>query len=1207
MRAEAGQLEIRLLGPFQVTIDGKAVAERQWARRKARQLVKILALQPHHQLHREQLMEALWPEADPHAASNNLHKTIHAARRALEPSLKAGAESRFIITNGQQVSLQASAGLQIDAIEFERKATEALASGDQHQQEAAVQLYAADLLPEDLYEDWTATWREQLRSLYRDLLLKLARSYIDRGLFTEAVARLRQALAADPLNEELHRSVMRAHALSGNRHQALLQFEQCRNALKDELGAEPEQATLRLRADVESGRLAPIRSAAPAPINSVAVIPFVNEGGDPELEYLSEGLSETIINALARLGRLRVRGWSTVARFRHRPLDPVEAARQVGARAALSGRLLARGSLLRISVELLDATDGSQIWGEQYTRTLTDIISVQSEISTEISEKLLSNLTHDESVRLAKRHTENVEAYHAYLKGRHHWNKRTDEGLRKGLEYFKQAIDIDPSYAIAHCGLADSYLILGSFGLNSLSPHDSLPKAREAAKRALAIDESLAEAHASLGFCLASYYWDWNGAERAFKRAIELRPDYATAHHWYAFTYLAAQTRLDEAIAEERLAVDLEPLAVIISTNLGTLLYLAGRHDEALHQYKRALEVEPGFPIAYWMTGLAFEAKGQHRKAIEAFERAVDLSAGGALPRLLLCHSYAASGKTGEALEMLGDIMQSPDLKWISPYRIATIYAALGDRDRGFYWLERAVAERDQWLMWIRVEPSVDSLRSDERYDKIVAQVGLNTAARSSATASAEIRSVSGASSSRDQSIDSMAVLPLRNDSGDPRLEYLSDGITETLISNLCGLAKLKVMAWSTVSRYKNRDLDPASIGRELGVRALLTGRVVEFGDRIVIKTELVDALDGSQIWGEQYDREPADILAVQQAISADISEKLLKKLSKDERRRLARRATNNTDAYHAYLRGRYYWNKRTAESIKRGADSFKEAIDIDPLYAAAYAGLSDCYTLLVIRESLTPVEGYEKAKAAAQRALEIDEELGEARASLAHAMLHNWEWSDSEREFRRAIGFNSRYPSAHHWYSEHLCAMGHFDEAVRETEEARSLDPLSLIINSHLGDVLFFARRYEAAEKQLYKALELDPTFALAHEILAQVYERMGRHEEAHASLDRALELFGQTTEATWLRAFFHASSGDRGRAEQTLRTLLEGDERPSLCGVAMVQGALGQTDAAFETLERAYQERAVALFDLKVDPKYDPLRSDSRFEALLSKMGFI
>jgi serine/threonine protein kinase/Tol biopolymer transport system component/Tfp pilus assembly protein PilF len=465
------------------------------------------------------------------------------------------------------------------------------------------------------------------------------------------------------------------------------------------------------------------RQSSREAVESLAILPLVNKGADPNMDYLSDGITESIINALSKLTQLRVMAWSTVSRYKGKEIDPRDIGRELSVRAVLTGRLMQSGQQLAIKTELVDVMDGFHLWGASYRCQPAEILDIGAEISSAMSEKLLVSLTTEERRQLTKRYTDNVEAYHAYLRGRYCWNKRTDEGVRKAIEHFKQAIDNDPRYALAYCGLADSYLVLGSFGIATMSPRDAFPKARKAILRALEIDDTLAEAHASLAFSLANYDWNWPAAEREFKRCFELKPGYATAHHWYGFTYLAAVGHLDQAIAEARQALKLDPLSLPVSANVGLLLYLARRYDEAIDQLQQTLELDQNFVYSHWQLALAYEQKQMYDEAIARFQRAISLSGRSELPIALLGHAYAVSGRKSEALAVLDQLSQLRKQRYVSAYRIAAIHAGLQDKDRAFQWLERAYEERDGWLIWLNLDPVMEGISADRRFTDLLHRV----------------------------------------------------------------------------------------------------------------------------------------------------------------------------------------------------------------------------------------------------------------------------------------------------------------------------------------------------------------------------------------------------------------------------------------------------------------------------------------------------
>ncbi len=455
-------------------------------------------------------------------------------------------------------------------------------------------------------------------------------------------------------------------------------------------------------------------------IDSLAILPLINAGDDPDTEYLSDGITESIINNLSPLPKLRVMARSTVFRYKGKEVDPKVVGHELGVRAVLTGRVLQRGDLLIIKTELVDTEDGSQLWGEQYNRKLSDIFTIEEEISREISEKLRLKLSGAQKKQLARRFTENTEAYQDYLKGRFHWNKRTPQALRKGIEYFGRAIDSDPDYALAYAGLADSYNILVSY--SALAPHDAFPKSKKAATRALEIDDKLAEAHTSLAFVRFGYDWDWAEAERGFKRAIKLNPGYAFAHNFYA-VLLAALGRFDEAFEQIQNARDLDPLSLPINTNLGWLLYLARRYDEAIQQYLKTIDLEEGFPLAHRRLAQTYEqnqrysdADAEYQKAARSGEDVELLSARG--------HFYAVVGEADKANELLMKLEEFAKSRYVPAYLIARIYLGLGDVDRVFELLDEAVDERYGYLAYLDVEPMFDRIRTDPRYEVLVRRVG---------------------------------------------------------------------------------------------------------------------------------------------------------------------------------------------------------------------------------------------------------------------------------------------------------------------------------------------------------------------------------------------------------------------------------------------------------------------------------------------------
>jgi serine/threonine protein kinase/tetratricopeptide (TPR) repeat protein len=457
-------------------------------------------------------------------------------------------------------------------------------------------------------------------------------------------------------------------------------------------------------------------------IDSLAVLPFENASRDPEHEYLSDGIAGSLINILATVPRLRVMAQSTVCRYKGRGIDPQAVGREINVRAVLTGRIMQSGGSLRIGTELVDVATGSQLWGAQYDRKPGDIFAIQDEISNEISEKLRLKLTRTEKKRLTKRQTDDAEAYRLYLKGRHHWNRWTEDGFYKAIEYFQQAVDKDPGYALAYTGLADSYVLLG---WNSyLPPKDAYAKGKTAAMGALRIDPDLGEAHTPVAAVLWLHDWQWQNAQMEFKRSLALNPAHPTTNHWYA-EYLMTMGRHVEAIARMKNSQELDPLSLIISVAIGWAFYMARRYDDAIEQLRRTVELDPNYPVTYWILGLLLRKMGRYELAIAEGEKGVKLSGGSSLMSAALAQTFATAGRRKKAIQILDDLTKRTKHKYVAPYFLAGIHVGLGEDDRAIECLEKSYEEHSHWLIYLHIDPSMDGLRSNPRFQDLLRRVGL--------------------------------------------------------------------------------------------------------------------------------------------------------------------------------------------------------------------------------------------------------------------------------------------------------------------------------------------------------------------------------------------------------------------------------------------------------------------------------------------------
>ena len=461
---------------------------------------------------------------------------------------------------------------------------------------------------------------------------------------------------------------------------------------------------------------------APEVIDSIAVLPFVNESRDPDVDYLSDGVTETIINCLTQLAGLRVAPRSTVFRYRGRDIDPQAAGREIGARVVLTGRILQRGDTLVVGAELIDVALESQLWGERFTRKLADIFSIEEELASKISESLRGKLTRDDRQRLTRRSTDDSEAYRSYLRGRHAFNRRTPDSLEQGLRYFEQAIARDAEYALAYSGLCDSYSVLSYIGV--MPPWEAWPKSRDAATRAVAIDDSLAEAHASLGSVCAFADWNWSEAEREFRRAIELNPRYLQARTWFAFQTLAPLGRFEEATVQVRSALEGEPLSSTLNLHAAMVALQQHRTDDAIEYARTALELDPGFLFAHVWLGMAYEHQRQHDAAIAEFEKAMPpLREAAPGWQGLLVHALARANRRADAEMILADLQQCARRRYVDSLLQAVAHVGLNQHEEAIDCLERAADERSALL--VVGYPVLDPLRSHPRFIRLMARLRL--------------------------------------------------------------------------------------------------------------------------------------------------------------------------------------------------------------------------------------------------------------------------------------------------------------------------------------------------------------------------------------------------------------------------------------------------------------------------------------------------
>jgi DNA-binding winged helix-turn-helix (wHTH) protein/tetratricopeptide (TPR) repeat protein len=456
------------------------------------------------------------------------------------------------------------------------------------------------------------------------------------------------------------------------------------------------------------------------PIDSLAVLPMDSPGDDPNVDYLSDGITESIINMLSRTPKLRVLACSTVFRFKGKEADPLAVGLLLNVRAVMMIRVMRLGEKLIIRSELVKVADGSQLWGEQYNRSPSDILAIQDEIAKAIWQSLKFKLNRHDQLRLTRQPTDNIEAYNLYLRGRYFWNKYSKEWVLKAIDAFKQAILIDSNYALAYCGMADAYFRLSNV---HFPPREVLPKAKEAALRAVEIDENLADAHSSLGLVKVYYDHDWNGAESEFRKALKLNPDLVSAHQRFG-SYLTFMGRFEESISHYEMALEVDPLSLQVNMNLATTYFLRGEYERAIKHSTQTIELEPDYMPIHFLLGSIYIQQNRWDEAIAEFQFIYNLDEEAYLALGFMGHAYALAGKRAEAETLLSLLQKTSLRKYVSPYSMLMIHLALGSQARVFQLLEQLYEERNDWLVWLKVSPELQSLRNDPRFKDFLRRVG---------------------------------------------------------------------------------------------------------------------------------------------------------------------------------------------------------------------------------------------------------------------------------------------------------------------------------------------------------------------------------------------------------------------------------------------------------------------------------------------------
>lgn len=724
------QLFVKQFGRFEVWRGKTQLEAKDWGRRKTQTLFKILLSERGRVFSQDQLTDALFPDLTPEKAVVNLRGRIGELRKALEPDLKKNTDSVYILTaDGGGYYLSESASIWIDTEMFEGNLAEAQKDQRQsywsgaidHYQEI-IALYRGVYLEEDLYEEWTLSLRDHFQERYEQALESLAECHAKMGDYTQAIETCQQALKLTPLRENLYRRLMNYHYQLGEQSEAIQAFEACQNIFDEKLSTTPSIETVELYDQILNKTLEMESDQA---AKFIAVLPFENlSDGD---DYFSDGLTEDIITQLSKIRDLKVISRTSVMPYKNADTPLRDIGKRLRVAHLLKGSVRQAGQQVRIAAQLIQSDSETQVWAETYDHELIDIFNVQSEVSQHIADALQAQITETEKAHIAVTPTQNMEAYQRYLKGRFYLNLGTLDSYHKALDFFQQAVDLDEKFALGYAGLASVYDSLTFF--NFMPPQEGYLKAKEVSLKALEMDDHLGEAHAALANVKLFFEWDWQGAQAALQKAVQLNPGFATAHAQYSRLMLY-QGKFDEAHDSLMTGRELDPLSQNMSRDVGYFFLFSQRFEEGIDHLNTVLEMFPNDRYMHFLLGLCYVGQQQFDQALASFQQSEDAAAG--LDPYLTMYltssrgiAYAQSGETELAQEMFDQLIQS-DMQRDRASVIAILAFALGEVDQGFEWLENAFEHRDPWLCHLNVWPWVDeTVQQDERFIQLLNSIGL--------------------------------------------------------------------------------------------------------------------------------------------------------------------------------------------------------------------------------------------------------------------------------------------------------------------------------------------------------------------------------------------------------------------------------------------------------------------------------------------------
>jgi eukaryotic-like serine/threonine-protein kinase len=971
--------------------------------------------------------------------------------------------------------------------------------------------------------------------------------------------------------------------------------------------------------------MTPESPAVPKPV--IAVLPLANIGAGADDEYFADGMTEDIISQLSQIASLRVISRTSAMGYKNSSRKPREIAAELNASHVIEGSMRRAGDRVRIVARLMEARTEAHLWSETFNRDLTDIFAIQSELAQRIATALVARLSPAEARRVAKRPTMDMEAYNLFLLGRQEYNRVSPQAFARAEEFYDQAIARDPSFARAYAAKALVHMYHGG-GYWGVKPTVAYERAVALARKAIELDPDVGEAHMVLGAYESWIRFDWGASEAHFTRAIALNPSHAFTHIMHGWLQLATG-RLDEAVQSARFAVELDPVAPLILANALSFHHIArqrGDFDIELMAARRLTAMDGVDTIVRTFESIS---RGQANEILPEI-RALARGAENVFLRALHAWCAAAAGADAEARAVIGDLHAQERKEYVWATGFALAYAHLGESAKAFEYLERAYQDRAGWLNVLGCSPAFDPFRGDPRFDRIVKRVGVVVvpevsnrrftpmpAPRTSKAAqdgkSVAVLPLTNLSGSSDDEYfadrRSVAVLPFANLSPDPENEFFAEGITDDLIAQIARIRSLRVIARTSVLRYRGVPDAARTAARELGVGAVVEGTVRRAGKRARIVAQLIDSASAAPIWSETYDRDLDDIFSVQTEVATCVAGALKANLKSDERLRLEKPRVDAA-TYDLYLLGRHHANRRTDDSLRKAISYFGEAIARDPKFSAAHAGLADAYLFAGLGYATIPApEAFAFARKAVAGALALDDALPEALCAEGMVAMHcDWDVPRARRAFERAIDLNPNAVAGYQWLAWTQFAVGDYLDAAKTQERALELDPLNVSVITESGWPYSYAGLHEIALTRYQRAIELDPGYALGYYNAGMSMHMMGNHAAGISAYQHALASVGRMAFVTSQLAIAKAQTGSRADAEELLDELRAqaGAGGPANISLAMVADELGLVSEALDALERAYATREPFIWCLGLEMwlRLPNVRHTPRFEALCARM---